>query len=209
MRISVAIVEDDKNYNQVLKKAIENEEDLKCVGQFYSGKDALEKLSFYDIDVVIIDLQLYDCLGSDLIRALKDKMPTTSFIVCSNFDDDEKIIQSIKAGAVGYLIKGESLNKIINSIKEAYSGGVPMSNIIARKVLTHFNKENKYKILIEQLTTSEIEILKLLSEGLQYKEIALKKYISTETVKKHIGNIYKKLGVNNKIEAINCLKKTS
>lgn len=209
MSISVAIVEDDKNYNQVLKKAIENEEDLKCVGQFYSGKDALEKLLFYEVDVAIIDLQLYDCLGSDLIGILKDKMPNTSFIICSNFDEDEKIIQSITAGAVGYLIKGESLDKIISSIKEAYSGGVPMSNIIARKVLNQFNKVPQYKILTERLTTSEVEILKLLSEGLQYKEIAVKKYISTETVKKHIGNIYKKLGVNNKIEAINCLKKTS
>lgn len=207
MKISVVIIEDDKNYNQTLKKALENDDNLICVKQFYSGRDALENLPNIKVDVVIVDLQLHDFTGFDLIKMLKIKMPDTNFIVCSNFDDEDKIFSSLKAGAIGYLVKGESLEKIVNSIKEAYSGGVPMSNNIARKVLKYFNEIIDSAFLIEKLTLTEMEILKLLSEGHQYKEIAFKKYVSTETIKKHIGNIYKKLGVNNKVEAINCLKK--
>lgn len=207
MKISVAIVEDDKNYNQTLKKLLDYNDDLCCTGQFYSGKSALENLPNVKPEIVLMDLQLQDYLGYQVISMLKPQLPTTQFIVCTNFEDEEMVFSSLKAGAVGYLIKGESLEKITASIMETYNGGSPMSNSIARKILQYFESQNKKNDYWETLTKSEQAILNSLSKGKQYKEIADEKFISTETVKKHIGNIYKKLGVCNKIEALNLINK--
>ncbi|WP_232815828.1 response regulator transcription factor [Chryseobacterium capnotolerans] len=123
--------------------------------------------------------------------------------MCTSFEDDEKIFNSLKAGAMGYLVKGESMDKILSSIRDVYNGGAPMSFSIARKVLQHFEKKLPEIKGFDELTDREKEILELLSQGLLYKEIADKSCISMDTVKKHVGNIYRKLHVNNKVEAIN------
>ncbi len=201
--ISVAIVEDDKLYNDTLKKVLDYQAELSCVGQFYSGRSALEELPNLSPDIVLMDLQLRDYMGFQIISALKPKLQKTNFIVCSNHEDDDKIVDSLRAGAIGYLIKGESMEKIINSITDAYKGASPMSDSIARKILKYFQNQHTSKIQMETLTQTEKDVILQLSEGYQYKEIAFKKNISPETVKKHVANIYKKLGVNNKIEAIN------
>jgi DNA-binding NarL/FixJ family response regulator len=207
MKISVAIVEDDKNYNQTLKKLLDYSDNLCCVGQFYSGKTALENIPAIEPKIVLMDLQLQDYFGYQIITLLKPQLPNTQFIVCTNFEDEEMVFNSLKAGAVGYLIKGESLEKITQSIMETFNGGSPMSNSIARKILHHFEDLNKKNEYWDNLTKSEQGILECLSKGKQYKEIATEKFISIETVKKHIANIYKKLGVCNKIEALNLINK--
>lgn len=203
MSISIAIVEDEKNYNHALKKVIDYQKDMKVTAQFFDGNDALQNL--YDIapDVVMMDIQLPDMLGIDIIEKLKKDMPNTQFIMCTSFDDDEKIFNSLKAGAMGYLVKGESMDKILSSIRDVHNGGAPMSFSIARKVLAHFERKDIDTTGMDELTSREKEILELLSQGLLYKEIADKKFISLDTVKKHVGNIYRKLHVNNKVEAIN------
>ncbi len=205
MQISVAIVEDDKHYNNALKSVLESHDEFLCAGQFYSGKEALEELPLIKPRIVLMDLQLHDYFGYQIIALLKLKMVQTRFIVISNYEEDEKIFDALKSGASGYLIKGENLEKIINSIKEANLGGAPMSNAVAQKVIGYFRTLSEKDKGIDLLTSTENEVLHLLAIGLQYKEIGHKKYVSTETIKKHIGNIYKKLGVNNKIEAINFL----
>ncbi len=123
--------------------------------------------------------------------------------MCTSFEDDEKIFNSLKAGAMGYLVKGESMDKILSSIRDVYSGGAPMSFSIARRVLQHFEKKLPEIKGFDELTKREQEILELLSQGFLYKEIADQKCISMDTVKKHVGNIYRKLHVSNKVEAIN------
>jgi DNA-binding NarL/FixJ family response regulator len=207
MKISVAIVEDDKNYNQTLKKLLDYSDNLSCVGQFYSGKTALERIPEINPNIVLMDLKLQDYFGYQVIEKLKPNLPKTQFIVCTNFEDEEMVFSSLKAGAVGYLIKGESLEKITQSILETYNGGSPMSNTIARKILYHFEYQNKKSKYWETLTKCEQAILESLGKGKLYKEIATEKFISTETVKKHIANIYKKLGVCNKVEALNLINK--
>lgn len=143
MKISVAIVEDDKNYNQTLKRLLDYNDDLCCVGQYYSGRMALEKLPSIRPEIVLMDLKLQDYFGHQIITRLKPDLPQTNFIIITNFEEDDMIFNSLKAGAVGYLIKGESLEKITSSILQTYNGGSPMSNSIARKVLHHF--ENQYQ----------------------------------------------------------------
>lgn len=202
MSISIAIVEDEKNYNNALKKVINYQDDMKVAAQFFDGNDALKNLPDIAPDVVMMDIQLQDMLGIEIIEKLRKQMPKTQFIMCTSFEDDEKIFNSLKAGAMGYLIKGESMDRILSSIRDVYNGGAPMSLSIARRVLSHFEKKIPDKDF-DELTEREKEILELLSQGLLYKEIANQKFISIDTVKKHVGNIYRKLHVSNKVEAIN------
>lgn len=203
MSISIAIVEDERNYNNALKKVINYQSDMKVIAQFFDGNTALKNLSDISPDVVMMDIQLQDMLGIDIIEKLKKEMPRTQFIMCTSFEEDDKVFSSLKAGAMGYLVKGESMDKILSSIRDVYNGGAPMSFSIARKVLHHFERKSSEVKGFDELTEREKEILELLSQGLLYKEIADKKFISIDTVKKHVGNIYRKLHVNNKVEAVN------
>lgn len=197
MPITVAIVEDDRHYSNALK--------MNCVAQFFDGKSALADLKRYEPNVVLMDIRLPNMYGYDIVYKLATEMENTQFIMCTSFDDDENIFKSLKAGATGYLVKGDSMDKIIASIKEVYNGGAPMSFSVAKRVLQYFREERKV-FELDSLTNTEKEILDMLAQGLLYKEIADKKTVSIDTVKKHIGHIYRKLHVSNKIEAINLLR---
>lgn len=203
MKIRVAIVEDDKNYSQALKNIIDFHNDMECVAQFFNGKNALQKLEALEPDVVLMDIQLQDVSGIDIVFELTELMPGTTFVMCTSFENDEKIFSALRAGASGYLVKGDPLDKIIQAIQEAHNGGAPMSFAIARRVLQHFQESKVQVQTLSLLTVTEKEVLELLAQGLLYKEIADKKNVTMDTIKKHIGNIYRKLQVSNKIEAIN------
>lgn len=203
MKIRVAIVEDDKNYNQALKNIIDFQEDMECVAQFFNGKNALQKLEAVEPDVVLMDIQLQDLSGIDIVFKLTELMPGTTFVMCTSFENDEKIFSALRAGASGYLVKGDPLDKIIQAILEAHKGGAPMSFAIAKRVLQHFQESKVQVQSLMLLTVTEKEVLELLAQGFLYKEIADKKNVTIDTIKKHIGNIYRKLQVSNKIEAIN------
>ena len=203
MKTTVAIVEDDKNYNNALQKIIDFQEDMQCVAQFYNGKDAMNDLVDVAPDVVLMDIQLQDLSGIDIVAKLKQEMPNTQFVMCTSFEDDEKIFSALRAGATGYLVKGESMDKIITAITEVHQGGAPMSFAIAKRVLQHFQQSKAELEALDKLTVTEKEVLELLAQGLLYKEIADQKCVTIDTIKKHIGNMYRKLQVSNKTEAIN------
>lgn len=203
MKIKVGIVEDEKNYSNTLKKVIDNEADMLCVFQFFSGNEALRHMDEHFMDVCLMDIQLPDYSGIELVKKFSALYPETKFIMCTTFEDEELIYEALKAGACGYLLKDESLKKIISSIRDAASGSAPMSNSIAQKVLKYFQSKQTVAQELNTLTERETEILQLLADGKLYKEIADVKCISIDTVKKHIGNTYKKLHVANKIEAVN------
>ena len=206
MKTKIAIVEDEKTYSNMLKKIIDYQDDLMCVAQFFNGKTAIENLQNYAPEVVLMDVQLQDMLGTEVVKKMKPLLPDSKFIMCTTYEDEEVIFEALKNGASGYLLKDESLQKIIQSIKDSLQGSSPMSNSIAQKVFQFFQKKNISEKILETLSEKESEILKLLSNGFLYKEIADQKCISIETVKKHIGQIYRKLHVANKIEAVNMLK---
>lgn len=208
MRITVAIVEDEKTYSNALKKIINHQDDLICVAQFFNGKDAKENLEKYQPQVVLMDVQLQDMFGTDVVKFIKPLLPDSKFIMCTTYEDEDTIYEALKNGASGYLLKDESMQKIIESIRESVSGSAPMSNTIAQKVLKFFQRKQTSEKELDVLSTKELEILKSLSEGFLYKEIADQKCISIDTVKKHIGNIYRKLHVANKIEAVNKYNQT-
>lgn len=206
MKIRIAIVEDEKTYSNALKKIINYQDDLTCIAQFFNGKDAIENLEIYHPEIVLMDIQLQDMLGTEVVKEVKPQLPDAKFIMCTTYEDEEMIYEALKNGASGYLLKDESMQRITDSIRDAANGSSPMSNLIAQKVLQFFQKKQTAEKDLETLTEKETEIIKLLSEGFLYKEIADQKCISIDTVKKHIGSIYRKLHVANKIEAVNKFK---
>jgi DNA-binding NarL/FixJ family response regulator len=200
--ISIAIIEDDEDVRENLRSLIQSEEGFACTGAFADAENGLEYLTDNPADIVLMDIQLPGMSGIECVRRLKSVHPDMLFIMCTVFHNDESIFNALKAGATGYLLKTEDPGKIVDAIRELHAGGSPMTPQIARRVIESF-KRPSINEEIHLLTRRETEMLGMLSRGLRYKEIADKLFISTETVRKHINNIYQKLHVQSRIEAIN------
>lgn len=201
--ITIAIVEDNDQFRMGLETIINSQNDFLLIGSFVSAEKAMITLSNHPADIVISDISLPGMRGTELIIRLKDKMPHTQFMVCSIHDDNDTIFEALKCGASGYILKDPvTANEIIKAIRDLYNGGSPMSPYIARKVISSFQKPVANDES-SALSIREKEVLELLSKGLLYKEIAERLGVTHETVKKHLKNIYQKLHVQNKIEALN------
>ncbi|HWN87915.1 MAG TPA: response regulator transcription factor [Chitinophagaceae bacterium] len=201
--IKVALVEDNDHFRTALETIVSQEKDLTLVGSFTSAEKAVSALEQDPPDIAIIDISLPGMRGTDLIVRLKDKIRQTQFMVCTIHDDNDTVFEALKSGASGYILKDPvTAIEIVKAIHDLYNGGSPMSPFIARKVIGTFQKPaiNDVNSLLSQ---REKEVLGLVAQGLLYKEIAIRLTISTETVKKHLKNIYQKLHVQNKVEALN------
>src|SRR5688572_8899500 len=201
--IKVAIVEDNDQFRKALEAIINQEKDTALLGSYTSAEKALSGLEQSPPDIAIIDISLPGMKGTELIIRLRDKLRHTLFMVCTIHDDNDTIFEALKSGAAGYILKDPiTAEEITKAIRDLYNGGSPMSPFIARKVIGTFQKPviNDVNSLLSQ---REKEVLELVAQGLLYKEIALRLTISAETVKKHLKNIYQKLHVQNKVEALN------
>lgn len=202
MRISLIIVEDDLEVLNGLMRVLSLSEELNILKSFANAEDFMAELDELKPDVVLMDIGLPGMNGIECVEKVKPKHPEMQFLMCTNFDDDQKVFDALRAGANGYILKNAEIQNIIQSISEVFRGGSPMSRSIARKVIESFHapklQEQKYN-----LSSRESEILVLLSKGYRYKEIASKLFISTETVRTHIRNIYGKLQVQSRTEALN------
>jgi DNA-binding NarL/FixJ family response regulator len=200
--IKVAIIEDVKNIREGLQWLIDGSGVLSCSETFSSAEDAIQNIPHILPDVVLMDIHLPGISGIEAVKQLKAQFPSMQFIMSTIYEDDESIFESLKAGATGYLLKKTPAAKIIEAITEVYNGGSPMSAQIARKVVAVFQKKNPIDASTE-LTPREKEILKGLSKGLRYKEIAIEMHVGVETVRSHTRHIYEKLQVQSRMEAIN------
>ncbi|MEP6713169.1 MAG: response regulator transcription factor [Ferruginibacter sp.] len=205
MNIPVAIVEDNNDIRLALEHIIELAEGYELACSCNSGEDALIKLPIFLPEIVLMDIHLGGLNGIEVIRELKPVHPEMLFMMCTIYEEDEKIFEALKAGASGYIIKKMAPVKLLDAIKELHQGGAPMSSQIARKVVSAF--QNKRTAVtgnsLSLLSKRELEILEMLSTGLVYKEISEKLFISSETVRKHVYSVYDKLHVSNRVEAIN------
>ena len=202
--IRVAIVEDDKDIREGLSLIIKNSEEFTLESVYSSGNEALDGMRSNAPQLVIMDIGLPDISGIECVKILKEKHPDALFMMCTVFEDDDKIFDSLKAGATGYILKKMPATKILESLTDLYNGGSPMSSQIARKVIQSFNNYKPAKKVEEYgLSEREKEILELLSHGFQYKQIADKLQLSIETVRTHIRNTYKKLQVQSRTDALN------
>lgn len=155
--------------------------------------------------IIIIDIKLPGMNGAKLVSHITEANKNVQCMICSMYDDDEFIFSALKNGALGYLLKDSSGDQILAALEGLKNGGSPMSPYIARRVIASFQQRQEKKIS-ELLSDREQEVLEHLSQGLIYKEIGEKLFISHETVKQHIKHIYQKLHVQNKVEALNRLR---
>jgi DNA-binding NarL/FixJ family response regulator len=203
-KITVAILEDLPEVGEGLKEIINEDAHLSCFQWYKTAEDAITFIPKNPADILIVDIGLPRASGIEAIRSLSDSCPDMQFCMFTVYEDDDKVFNSLKAGAKGYILKNAGPTKIVSAIHELIEGGSPMSPSIARRVLDFIQKGSKIPSLKElPLTEREIELLELLSQGLLYKEVADSMGITIGTVKQHIHKIYGKLQVSNKTEALN------
>jgi DNA-binding NarL/FixJ family response regulator len=200
--INVAIVDDDEEIRSGLSWIIGQSEGYHLTGVYKNYSEALNGIDETQPDVVLMDIGLPGKSGIECVRELKVRYPKVQFVMQTVYADDENIFQSLRAGASGYLLKKMPTAKFLQAISDAYEGGAPMSGEIARKVLTYFQTPQKKSSSDYQLSDREVEVLKALTEGHSYKSIADKLFVSVHTVRFHLHNIYEKLHVSSRAEAV-------
>ncbi len=199
----MAIVEDNHDIRQAMELLINGSEGYACIGAFNNAENALEKIPQLLPNVVLMDFNLPGMNGIECIIRLKAEFPDMQFMMLTVYEDDDKIFMALEAGASGYILKKTSPGELLDAIRDLHDGGSPMSSQIARRVVAYFQKQAKPNPALEALTSREKEILDQLSKGFLYKEIAGNLFISIETVRRHVHNIYEKLHVRSRTDAVN------
>ncbi|HXT13609.1 MAG TPA: response regulator transcription factor [Candidatus Angelobacter sp.] len=199
--IRVAIVEDDEEIRANLSHRIGSNSAFELLGTFCDAETAVTNLPTRKPDVVLMDINLPQMDGVECVRTLKPQMPTTQFLMLTVYEDNNRLFKSLTAGASGYLLKRTSPAKLLQAIREAHLGGSPMTPQIARRVVQHFSQRNSESEL-ERLAPRETEVLDQLSKGFRYKEIVDNLGISHGTLHSYIRNIYEKLHVHSRTEAV-------
>jgi DNA-binding NarL/FixJ family response regulator len=203
MNIRVTIFEDNPTRRDGLKLLLDNSPGFECSGTFENCSEVVNDVMKTQPDVVLMDIEMPGINGIEAVKKLKEEYPSMPVMMQTVFDHDEKVFQSILAGATGYMLKKTSPVKLLESIMEIYEGGAPMTPEIALKVLQFFKQKEKLKRdLPYLLTEKEKSILAALVDGMSYKMIADKQGISYHTVNFHIRNIYQKLHVHSVSEAV-------
>src|SRR3954453_3480528 len=201
--IKIAVFDDHKERRDALKLLISLEEDMLWTGDFENCSDLVAHLSANPPDVVLMDIDMPGVDGIEGVKLLHKYFPATLVIMQTVFEDDDKIFNSILAGAHGYILKKTPPEKLIEGIYEVVSGGAPMSAIVARKVLALFKNQGSGKAAEAfDLSEREVEVLSLLVKGFNHKMIAAELHISPFTVANHVKKIYQKLHVHNSSEAV-------
>jgi DNA-binding NarL/FixJ family response regulator len=205
--INVVIVEDVKDIRESLQVFIGNTPGFCCAGAYATAEGAIADIPVVKPDVVLMDINLPGINGVEAVGILKNLYPDLKFVMCTVFEDDENIFRALQAGAGGYILKNNPPRKILDAIHDVRDGGTPMSAAIAKKVIGAFleRKPVSKAVPATDLTAREMEVLQLLSKGFHYKEVAHKLNVSVDTVRNHCRNIYVKLQVSNKVEAINAV----
>ena len=201
-RHTVAIIEDDSELRESFRETLAASAAWSVVGCFARAETALPAIEAAPPDVAIVDIQLPGISGIECVRKLKPLCPDTQFLMVTVFDNADRVFEALAAGASGYLLKRDAPLRLLEALEDVLGGGSPMSSAIARKVVQHFQKPAAPSQEDYNLTTRETEVLDLLSKGALYKEIASELDIRLETVRFHLNNIYRKLHVRTRTEAV-------
>lgn len=193
----VMIVEDDPEIRNSFSLIVNSSQKFYVVSAYGRCEDAIENLHRDKAEIVLMDIELPGMNGIQGTRVIKDKMPSMDIVMVSVYEDSELVFEALKAGASGYITKSANYVELLSALEEIVKGGAPMSSRIARMVIANFHVNPN-----SPLTKRETEILQLISEGKTYTQISEELFISKETSKTHIKNIYSKLQVNSKSEAI-------
>lgn len=199
---AIAIVEDDEKVRHYLAEQVNLHIKVKDLRLFRDAETALVELTARPADIGLFDVNLPGMTGIDCIQRLKILHPKMQMMILTVYDNTETIFKALQAGATSYLLKSTPPEKVVEAIREVHEGGSPISSQIARKVIEAFASERKGNRYFQELSRREQEILEQLAKGFRYKEIADQLFISIDTVRTHIRNIYEKLQVNSRAEAL-------
>ncbi len=200
--IKVALYEDNDTLRTSLSSLLQSSEEFEFLGAYNSPVDILLHCKKTLPDVILMDVDMPILNGIEATKIVKEHFPEVNVLILTVFEDKAKLFSALQAGASGYLLKKSKVMEIVEAIHEIYHGGSPMTPEIARKVLEYFNQPKITQSEENALSDREIDILKCLVDGDSYKMIAANCFISMGTVRSHINNIYKKLHVNSKSEAV-------
>lgn len=201
MPITVSIVEDDPNLAAVLLRLLGQTRDIRCLSCYANAEDALREIPQSPPDVVLMDINLPGMDGIECVRKLKEMGPAIRIVMLTVYENPERIFKALAAGAIGYVLKHRPTEELLNAIRDAHSGGAPMSSDIARKVVQFFQTTAPSNEA-EELSIREREVLQLLADGLLVKEIADQLQLSFGTVRTYIRRIYEKLHVHSRSQAV-------
>lgn len=202
--IKVLIVDDHLMVREGLRKILEKEKNIVIVSEAATGEEAVKKAVEYNPNVILLDIGLPDKSGIEVAKAIVAERPNVGVIMLTVYDDDEYVMEAIKAGAMGYLIKDVSAGGLINAINKVFSGESLIDSSVASRLLNNIVKTGKKKDgpqLESPLTKREEQILELIASGNSNRDIAEKLYISERTVKNHMTNIFKKINVHDRTQA--------
>lgn len=201
-KIRIVLVEDDERFRTAIATAIKGSRDLELQAEAGTLADGMALLAGPAADVLIVDLGLPDGTGIDLIKATKTTWPTCDIMVSSVFGDEAHVLRSIEAGAVGYLLKDSSPERIVEQVRSLRAGGSPISPLIARQVLTRLQPKATVAATETTLSARETEVLSYITKGFSYDDIVRLMKVSRPTVLTYVRRIYTKLQVNSKTEAV-------
>lgn len=199
--IKVAIVEDNRTLREGFEKLINHSDDMKCICTSSTVAEALTTIPKAKPDVVLMDIQLPDGTGIECTASIKEQLPNVQVVVVTVYEDSDRIFRALQAGACGYLLKRTNPERIVQAIREANEGDVPMTPEIARKVIGQFQTKAKTTSDVEKLTSRENEVLRHVMHGMTNKEVAEHMCVTTATIKFHLQHIYEKLHVHSRTEA--------
>ncbi len=200
-KLRVCLIDDHELLRRGIRTMLETEDDIEVVGEAADGRDAAGLIERTDPDVVLLDVVMPHKDGIEATREIKEAWPTVGIIVLSGHDERQFVLDALKAGASGYLLKTAELEELVDAIRKVAQGGT-LDTDHAPEVLAEFNRFDPGAVGFQPLTAREKEILTLIAEGLPSKSIARRLVISERTVTTHIANIYSKLHVNNRVSAI-------
>jgi DNA-binding NarL/FixJ family response regulator len=201
--VNILIVDDHTLFRTGVRKMLEAEADMRVVGEAASGREALEQTRRLMPDVILMDVKMPGMDGIEATRRLCREMPHVGIIFCTMFEDDEFVFEGLQAGGRGYILKDADPDTMLRAIRAVAHGESLLGSTIAQKVMRQFSAlPDKQTALVDDLTPRELEVLTLIAEGLPNKEIAQELTISEKTVKNHINNIFSKLHVYDRSQAM-------
>lgn len=200
--ITVAIVEDNATLREGLSVVLRCSPGFKCSGAYATAEEALRQIPLTPPDVVLMDINLPRSSGIECVRQLTSRLPKLLVMMLTIEEDPRRVLESLQAGATGYLVKNEPLPEILAAIEEVHRGGSPMSSQIARMIVQTFHRPGPLPPEDQRLTARETEILELTAKGFRSKEVGAALGISLRTVETHLRSIYDKLHVRSRVEAV-------
>jgi DNA-binding NarL/FixJ family response regulator len=200
--VRVLVVDDQTLFRSGLTSLLADDERVEVVGQAVDGGDAVKQVTKLKPDVVLMDIKMPNVDGIEATRQITELSPGSKVLILTTFETDSQVIQALKAGASGYVLKDSSAAAIVSSIVAVTSGERVMASAVANRVLDMLTGTATPKEFYDGLTNREIEILKLLASGMANKQIAYRLKISEKTVRNHVSNMYEKLGIYDRSQAV-------